>query len=264
MKSITGLGLLLLLLFSCQDQQQKKIEPENIQQDKFINFLMKSCENYGNQGNDIQRREYFNQFEKDIISLSDSIGIFNNWKGAIKEIKTFDWSSQNSTELDVEIEIKLSEYKELTLISKRFFSNKNIDSNLTYRQLKNLTTGSPVYFDGFLARDKENKINYDILFSSNNEDKICDPDINFYLVSISKDKLNFTSSDNFKKVNNIQLNTWKVMEDRVDKKITETQFKNKLNEFKKQAEPMVSSFTPEEKEYMQSLTDCLGSQFSSK
>lgn len=110
MKLITVLGL--LFLFGCQDQtQQKKTEPEHIQQDKFISFLIKSCDNYGNQGNDIQRREYYNQFENDIIKLSDSIGIFNNWKGAIKEIKTFDWSSQNSTELDVEIEIKLSEYK---------------------------------------------------------------------------------------------------------------------------------------------------------
>ncbi len=152
----------------------------------------------------------------------------------------------------------------MTLISKRFFNNKNIDSNLTYRQLKNLTTGSTVYFDGFLAKDKENKIDYDILFSSGNEDKICDPDINFYLVSVSKDKLNFISSENFKKVNNIQLGIWKIMEDRVNKKISEAQFKNKLNEFKKQVEPLVTSFTPEEKEYMQSLTDCLALQFNTK
>ncbi len=154
--------------------------------------------------------------------------------------------------------------QELTLISKRFFSNKNIDSNLIYKQLKNLTTGSTVYFDGFLARDKDNKIDYDVLFSSDNRDKICDPDIIFYLVSISKDKITFTSSDKFKKINEIQMSIWQTMEDRVSKKITEKEFKNKLNEYKKQLDPLAASFTKDEKEYFQSFTDCLASQFYAK
>jgi len=110
LRLFSALGLLLFV--SCQNPtQQKTAEPENPQQDKFISFLKKNCEAYENQSNDIQRREYFNQYENDIIKVSDSIGIFNNWKGTIKEIKTFDWSSQNSTELDVEIEIKLSDYQ---------------------------------------------------------------------------------------------------------------------------------------------------------
>ncbi len=262
-KSIITLGL--ILLFGCQNQtQQKKTDPENPQQEHFISFLTKSCDTYENQGNDIQRREYFNQFEKDIVKLSDTLGVFSNWKGTIKEIKTFDWNSQNSTELDVEIEIKLSEYQEITFISKRFFSNKNIDSNLTYRQLKNLSTGSTVYFDGFIAREGDNKIDYDILFSSDNRDKICDPDIKFYIISIGKDKLQFTTTEKFKKVNTIQMNIWKTMEERVSKKLTETQFKNKLNDYKKQLDPLVASFTPEEKTYVQSFTDCLVSQFYAK
>lgn len=262
-KSVIASGLILLL--GCQSPtEKKKSEPENTQQEHFVSFVTKSCDTYGNQSNDIQRREYFNQFEKDIAKLSDTLGVFSNWKGTIKEIKTFDWSSQNSTELDVEIEIKLSEYQEITFISKRFFSNKNIDSNLTYRQLKNLTTGSTVYFDGFIARDGDNKIDYDILMSSDNRDKICDPDMKFYIISIGKDKLQFTTTDNFKKVNTIQMNIWKTMEDKVSKKITETQFKNKLNDYKKQLDPLVASFAPEEKTYVQSFTDCLVSQFYAK
>lgn len=262
-KSVIALGLILLL--GCQSPTEtKKLESENTQQAHFLSFMTKTCDVYRKQSNDIQRREYFNQFEKDIIKLSDTLGIFSNWKGTIKEIKTFDWSSQNSTELDVEIEIKLSEYQEITFISKRFFSNKNIDSNLTYRQLKNLTTGSTVYFDGFIARDGDNKIDYDILMSSDKRDKICDPDMKFYIISIGKNKLQFTTTDTFKKVNTIQMNIWKTMEDKVSKKITETQFNNKLKNYKKQLDPLVASFTPEEKMYLQSFTDCLVSQFYAK
>jgi hypothetical protein len=261
-KSVIASGLILLL--SCQSATEKKVEPENSQQEHFIKFLTKSCETYESQSNDIQRREYFIQFEKDIVKLSDTLGVFNNWKGTIKRIKTFDWSSQNSTELDVEIEIKLSEYQDITFISKRFFNNKNIDSNLTYRQLKNLTTGSTVYFDGFVARDADNKIDYDVLMTSDNRDKICDPDMKFYIISIGKDKLQFTTTDKFKKVNSIQMDVWKTMEDKVSKRITESQFKNKLNDYKKQLDPLVASFTPEEKAYVQSFTDCLVSQFYAK
>ena len=264
MRKFTIFFCVLISFFGCQNPTQQKVtQAENKQQDKFIGFLKEQCNDYSTKVNDIQRKEFFDQYEKNIVNLSDSIGILNNWEGTIKDIKTFDWSSNEATELRVELEIKLSDdYQKLTFISDRILANKSLDSNLIYNQVKNLTIGSSVYFDGFFSKNKANKLDFKSPITFDNKDKICDPDINFYLVSISKNKLAFTNSDKFKKVNEIQLAIWKTMEDRVEKKITESQFKNKLRDFKNLLEPLATTFTKEEKQYVASMTNCLVLQFN--
>lgn len=264
-KRIVFFSLLTIFLIGCQNQAEKKADvPENLQQDKFLSFLKANCAGYENQKNDIQRGEFLKQFEKDFVSFSDSLGILTNWKGKLKRIKTFDWTTNNVTEVEVEIEINLASYQNLTFVSQRFFSNKNIDSNLTYRQLKNLTNGSTVYFDGFLAKDKDNKIDYALSLSLDKSDKICSPDIKFYLISVAKEKLKFTDSDIFKIANSVQLEIWKAMDDAVNGRINKAQLQSKLNGFKKQIDSVSSKFSPEEKAYFQSSTDCLSLQFNSK
>ncbi len=272
MKKITRMLIVSLLLLGCQnvDQNQKAESP---QQQKFADFLQKNCNEYGHQLNDIQRMDYLKQFEKDIVKFCDTLGVFHNWKGKIKSITTFEGES-----IEIDVDIEVFGKSKVNFINKRFFTPYNkkpgdpkpqslfVDSELIYRQLKNLTVGTIVYFDGFIASDSDG-ISYtgqsgkDNPFSSG-LDKICYPDMNFYLISISKDKLQF--SEKLKQINIIQMNIWKTMNEKASNILTENQFVSKLNEYKKQIDPLFHTLNANEREYTKSFGDCLFLQFIEK
>ena len=169
--------------------------------------------------------------------------------------------SDKVTVLTLEIKIKLGDYKDIVFESKKFIENTSLDSNLVYGQLKNLRVGSTVFFDGLIAKNKENQIDYSS-YHLHDEDNVCDPQINFYTLSISPTKTAFANSTNISKVTDIQFKTFKTMEESVKGKMTSKELKNKLSDYKSEVEPLMKSLTTDEKKYVFSFTECLGSQFN--
>jgi hypothetical protein len=256
--------LILILFYSCQDTNNKKdinIEPENLEQKLFSNLITQSCNDFRYYTNDIQKREFFNKYDERLNKLSDSLEFFNNWKGQISDIKISDKSNENMVELNIELEVRLSEYQKITFHSRKYFSNKNLDSNLIYRQLKILNKGTIVYFDGFIAKNSENKIDYNILYNHEDREKVCNPYLEFYFVSISEKIFEFKNKDDFNKIQSIQSNIWKSMNNLVENKITERQFRANINIYKKQLDLIIPSLNYQEKSYIESFTRCLAMQF---
>jgi hypothetical protein len=237
------------------------VQTENSQQDQFVNYLKKQCVAFENQINAIQKKDFLTNYQKQIVLLSDSIGLFKNWKGTISKIETSPGvTSDKITVLKLEIKIKLGDYRDITFVSNKIIENTTLDSNLLYGQLKNLRVGSSVYFDGFIAKNKDNEFDYRG-YHLHDEDNICDPEINFYTVSVSPIKLTFANSANITKVTDIQFKTFKRMEESVKGKISSKELKNYLNEYKVEADPLMKSLVLDEKKYIYSLTESLGSQF---
>lgn len=269
MKSIIGIliGIIVLLLgwYFIKDKKDfeigSQVQIRNLQESSFVNYINKQCEEFGNQINEIQKQEFLTNYQKQTTQFSDSIGLFKNWKGVLERLKTFDWSSDKITELTFEINIKLTEDKDMTFSVRKLIKNSALDSSLLYQQLKNLREGSTIYFDGFIAKDKENKIEY-TGYNFDDESKICNPEIKFYVVSVSNTKLDFNNSPNFNKVTNIEFKTFHQMAEAVKGKLTSKELKANLIKNKNEVEPLMNSFTTNEKKYIYSLTECLRSQFN--
>lgn len=264
MKHFFGLMIISVAIFSCSDNSSsnKQVQSENQQQATFINYIKKQCSEYENKINDIQKKDFFTNYQKQIIVFSDSIGLLKDWKGVITKIEsTSGMLSDKVTILTLEIKVKLGDYKNITFESKNFIENTSLDSNLVYGQLKNLSVGSTVFFDGLISKTKDNQIDYSG-YHLHDEDNVCDPKINFYTVSVSPTKLAFANSANISKVTDIQFKTFKKMDESVKGKITSKELKNLLNEYKAEANSLMNNLATEEKKYIYSLTECLGSQFT--
>jgi len=267
------ISAILILLFtflpSCQNQSKKqkseeKSKPENVQQDKFTTFLKQNHNAYERAGNDIAKSEFVSKYEKDLVDLSDSLGVLKNWKAVVENISVFDWTSYDAKEITVELKINLSQYYDLIFFSKKMYPNKDINSSLVYRQLKNLRKGQTVYFDGILAKNKENKIDFYTYYSGNTEPDngtITRPYINLYLISVSKSKQSINNSEKINKILNSQIDVWKSMNDYSKKKISRKDLQRKFKSIAKEITPLTDSLSKDEKDYIQSVTICLGEQF---
>jgi hypothetical protein len=258
--SLLTLLLIGVFILGCENStKNKKESSENAQQDRFVSFMKKNCDAYEKMSNDIQKNEFYSLFENELVKLSDTLGVFTNWKGTIKNIQIYDWGSSKATQIKADIELKHSEGKILKLKCEKYFNKNEIDSNLTYRQLKTLSNGSIVYFDGFLARNKDKKVDIEKTFSIG-ANEICEPAFKFHIISITNEKLEFTSQDNFKQAIQIQTQVMQAVDERANKKISEMEFTKRVKDFKKQLDNLNVLFTKEQKAYFQSYTDCLVSQ----
>lgn len=260
MRILTTL-ILLTTFFSCDTQPKQKLVSENIQQDSFLQFLKASCASYNGKTNDIQKGEYLKEYEKKLLTYVDSVGVIQNWKGIIKDIRSTNWDSYNAVEFKTEIKIALSDYQDLTFETSKFISNKEKDSSLVYQQLKNLAVGTTVYFSGIISKNDENNIDFGLSLSLNEGDKICDPEIKFHLAYITKDKDEIKISKNISDAIQIQNSVWKTMDDRVNKKLNEKAFKSKLQEYKISLDKIFPLLTETEKNYIKALTQSFADQF---
>jgi hypothetical protein len=263
MKYFFGI-ITLVVIFSCSDSSSsnKEVQSENLQQDTFIRYIKKQCSEYENRINDIQKKEFFSNYQKQIIIFSDSIGFFKNWKGIVTKIESAPGIlSDKVTVLTLEIKIPIGNFKNITFESTKSIENASIDSNLVYGQLKNLSVGSTIFFDGLISKNKDNQIDYSG-YHLHDEDNVCTPKINFYTVSVSTTKVAFTNSVNITKVTDIQFKIFKKMEESVKGKITSKELQKLLSEYKAEAISLINTLTTEEKKYIYSLTECLRSQFT--
>ncbi|GAT62509.1 hypothetical protein [Paludibacter jiangxiensis] len=147
----------VLLSNSCNIQTKKNFE--NLQQDIFDKFLSAQNNLESLQTNDIQRKEFNEKFETQLAHLIDSIGIFVNWKGEIKDIKTNEVG--DFTQITFSINYKPEQYREVSFFCTYNIKTEKKDSDSLYNKLKGISDYSTVYFDGFIKRKNDDKISYD-------------------------------------------------------------------------------------------------------
>lgn len=258
---IPFLSIIAFVIISCGENKVEKKEELNSEQITFNEFIINKCKGSRGNKNDIQRDEYLTKYKEEFKNLSDSIKIIENWKGKIVKIDLSNWDSFGQTEIDVDIEYELSEYQKVTFKSKRFFKKKNIDSNLLYRQLKELKVGQSIFFSGIFGKDKDDNIEFDIFMTDNYNEIVCSPKVIFNLASVTIDKLSFTETESFIISSNQLYKSWEYMNGRIRGKYSQSELSRELTLNAKLVKPYSLKFTKEEKDYYQSLTDCFKINF---
>lgn len=256
--------LFAMLFSSCTETKKKENEFFKNEQLIFNNFIKSKCEGYRGAGNDIKKDEYISKYKQDLKNITDSIKIEKNWYGKITEIRTSNWDSFGLTEINVEIEVEISEYQKIKFQSKNVYSIKDIDSNLLYRQLKELKEGQNVYFTGIFGKDSKDDLEfYNIGISSDysKNETVCSPTFIFNLAAVSTSKLNFINNENFKVCDEQIINTWKLMNESIRSKYPSSKLSTELKKIAIIMKPYSDKFTKEEKDYYQSLTNCFKMNF---
>lgn len=261
---LSTLLVIAIIFTNCNENNDEKIEVLNSEQIILNDFIKNKCLGYRGNKNDILKDEYITKYKEDFKKLSDSIKVIENWKGKIVGIDLSNWDSFGQTEINVDIEYDLSEFQKITFKSKRFFSKKNIDSNLLYRQLKELKVGQSIFFSGIFAKDKNDKIEFDDDFAISDYSKnefICSPKILFHIATVTSNELKFTETESYKVCSNQLYRSWEFMNGRIRGKYSQSELSRELSLNAKLVKKYSINFTKEEKDYYQSLTDCFKINF---
>ena len=157
MKSKMYLLSVLVLFFMSCDTQSNGVNIKT-QQEEFNDFLNSNKAMEYRQGNDIQRKEFFKQFEEDLSNYLDSVKLFINWKGQIKDIKTKEYG--NSTLLEFEIFYSPEQYREITFKCSHIVKTVDLESDYLFNEVKNISNYSNIYVDGFIKRKMDNSVSY--------------------------------------------------------------------------------------------------------
>lgn len=256
MKKILLFSVIAILFVGCTPS---KVKYGNQQQQNFDDFLAKKNEISYSQANDIQEKEFYKQFEKEIFEYIDSIKLLVNWKGNIRNIKTE--VSGEQTAVIFEIYYKPEEHREITFECIHLVETTNLDSDYIYNQVKNISEYSSIYFDGLIRTKNNNQVYYNMR-SPGNDRNIAYP--NYYLwivdigiVDIQIPKRSDTLSKNLQNAVNY---CYKINEplklhflNKISKKESDKEFQSLLPEF----ENLKSHLTENEKSYIQRLNTCL-------
>lgn len=266
MKNVLVL-IVLVVLMSCQMNSNKSTKPAcNDQQMTFYKFLQQESNEQCKTENDIQKNEFLEKYQRDLVQLIDSIGLIHNWIGTLEDFK-LSGDDENAVVLTITIKLTIDEYHSITLhnecpLTKKQGFASSIDSSLIYQKLKNLTVGSQIYFDGFFSRTKYKKLDYPYSGISDNAPNDYNIDINFHFVSISADSLTFISDNKMSKIFDLTKECWSYMTDAaVTHKISSSVLSKNLKSIKLRLEPLIGSITAEERSYIVSLGNCYKNQW---
>jgi len=231
---------------------------ENQQQQNFDNFLAEKRKMSHNQGNDIQKKEFYNQFEKDLFNYIDSVKLFVNWKGTIKDIKTKE--SGKSTSVEYEIVYQPEQYRKVTFRCTHLVETANLGNDYIYNIVKNLNNNSTVYFDGHIRTSNKDLVYYDWR-SAGDELNIPYPQYYLWIIDIGATKRNDSLSDNLKKAVEVSYKIIQPLRLRYQNKISKAEEDKMLKGLVSEFESVQSHLTDEEKLYVQRLNTSLTNNF---
>ena len=254
MKSKFSLFVALgLILFSCNTQNQ---EFKKTQQAEFNDFLKAQRRVENLQINDIQKNEFYSKFEKDLSIYLDSVQLFINWKGRIKNITTKE--SGKFTRLSFEIEYKPGEYREIIFKCSQILQTTELDNDYLFNEIKKIANNSTVYVDGFIKRKADNSIAYydnTRLFDR----RTLHPEYKFNVVAISNNSKTDTLSSSLHKAISIDFEMMDLFKQEYQKKITEKEREDKAESLK--FDSIQSTLSEYEKSYSQRVRQYLLDDF---
>lgn len=233
---------LLLFIYGCDNHNKNTSIFENRQQEDFNNFL-KTKDEQNFSSNDIQKKEFYDKFDKDLSSYLDSVKLFTNWNANIKDIKTRERNGY--TEISFELYYKPEENREISFYCSYLVNSDSLKNDYLYNAVKNISDYSTVYFDGFIKRDKNNNVIYDY----GSEDlKISYPNYKFNVVEISNSKKIDSLSQPVKKAIDTDFSVFDLLKQKVNRVISENEWKRKMKLLP--VEKIESKLNPIEKKYI--------------
>ena len=229
---------------------------ENPQQKAFDTFLANKRAASYNCNNDIQRNEFYKSFETDLQTYLDTIPLFINWRGVIKDIKVN--QMRNSTELSFDVFYKPEEYREITFRCSHIIPNDSLSTDYLYLTVKNMPNYLAVYFDGYIKRKNNNEISY-AGYSSDGL-QVPYPKYNFNFVFIGPERSDIFTS-NLKTAVNLDYKVVEALKLNYLNKITKDEADRRYNDLKPHFEAAQSALTEQEKQYSQRLRSYLVNDF---
>jgi len=227
---------------------------ENQQQQNFDDFLAKKREMSHKQANDIQKKEFYNQFEKELFDYIDSVKLFVNWKGSIKDIKTRE--SGKSTAIEFEIYYKPEEYREIAFRCTHIVETANLENDYIYKQIKNISNYSTVYFDGLIRTKNSNQVYYN-MSSSGDDLNIPYPKYNFWIIDIGTTKRNDNLTENLQNAVNFCYKMVEPLKLQFLNQISKDESDKNFNNLSPEFDNLKSHLTENEKSYIQRVNTCL-------
>jgi len=255
---LLAIQALMVAISGCESFGAKFANP---QQQEFDNFLSKKKKISQGLSNDIQKKEFYNQFEKDLFNYVDSVKLFVNWKGQIKEIKTKE--SGQVTIVEFKIYYKPEENREVVFQCINLVLTENLESNHIYNQVKNMSNYSPVFFDGFIRTDNNNQVYYEGR-SPGNERNVSYPNYYFWIIDIGAEKRNNSHSVNMQNAIDYCFKIVEPQRMQFRNQISKEESNKMYNEMLPEFENLKSRLTEDERLYIQRIYDCSVSNIISK
>ncbi|GHT14931.1 hypothetical protein AGMMS4956_13810 [Bacteroidia bacterium] len=254
MRSKMYLLAVLILFFMGCDTQTNRVK-EKTRQQSFNDFLSSKNEMKYRQGNDIQKKEFLKQFEVDLSNYLDSIQLFVNWIGQIKDIKTEEYGQ--STLLKFEIYYEPEKYREITFECSHIVKTVDLESDYLYNKVKNMSNYSTVYVDGFIKRKMDNSVSYysDVLFTNH----ISYPHYKFNVVKINNELTADTLSNNLRKALDIDFEVMDLFKQEFQKKINQKERDERVKSL--QFDSIQAVLLEDEKQYSQRIRQYLLNDF---
>ena len=140
MKKVTLLSMIVSLIFllsSCVDPNIKS-SGFNDQQAAFDKFLSTRNEHKYDSRNDIQKAEFYKQFESDLYNYVDSVKLFVNWTGIIKDISTRNVGN-NLTQVKFTIFYTPEKYRKVSFNCLHVVNNDSLETDYIYNIVKNIS-----------------------------------------------------------------------------------------------------------------------------
>lgn len=240
----------VLIIVSCEPQRKRSFA--NQQQESFDNFLKSKKELEYSQSNEIQKKEFNKKFEIELANYLDSIGIFVNWKGQIKDIKTREYGQ--STQIEFEILYKPEEYREVSFHCSHIVKTENLTTDFIYNKVKEISDYSTVYFDGFIKKDIEGKVVYDY-----GDMNISYPNYKFNIIDINVMPKSDTLSVSLKNAIVVDFQVIDLLNQKFQKSISEKEWERKTKDLN--FDFVQSKLSNDEKQYSQRIRQCLVNDF---
>lgn len=234
-------------------EQNYTMKFNNPQQQNFDDFLAQKRETRYHQNNDIQRKEFYTQFEKALYNYIDTCGLFVNWKGVISDIKTEE--SGKTTALKFTISYKPEEYREVKFYCTHLIETDSLNSDYIYNMVKNMPNYMVVYFDGFIRTKNSGEVYYKYGFDK--DLNIPYPNYEFWPINIGPEKRNNILPTNLNKAVNICYDIIKPMRQNYLGEITKEQSDSVYNCLAPEFKEAKSILTKEESEYISRLATAL-------
>lgn len=231
----------------------------NDQQAAFDKFLSARNNHKYDSRNDIQKTEFLKQFESDLYEYVDSVKLFVNWTGIINGISTRD-AGKKSTQVKFTIYYTPEEYRKVSFNCLYVVDNDSLETDHIYNTVKNISNGSPVYFDGFIRTTNHNTVKYDF-HSPGDELNIPYPDYDFFIIEVGTTSRGDTLSTNLQAAVESAYRMAEPLKLNYQKKISDAGLKTRLKANEPDFKTAKAKLSKEEVNYLNRLINALTINF---
>ncbi len=183
------LFLVICLFVSCAQQGREQTSttpltnaklPKIRQQEEFVDFLTRKNNKFKNIDQDRFKQEFFTNFEKEISSYIDSMGMLVHWVGTINNIKIDEGRDITTATFEINYPCEIGN---IGFHCQHLTTSKTAENDYLLERLKTIENNTVIAFDGIIKTSSYGSIRYykNPLYDSHN---LVSPDYQIYVVDI--------------------------------------------------------------------------------